>query len=120
MVRRVFSNATTPDNFPQPGHESATLSMLIEFTLVPYESDEILGLEVMLQLCNWEWGSRVLFVHEKAIKYLTTHEVSSNEVAIKKYEIVSKAIQSCSAWIKPEIMLLLTAYKQDGVYGEKS
>lgn len=108
MVRRVFSNVTTPDNFPQPGHESATVSLLLDATLVPYESDEIAGLEVMLQLCNWDWGARVLFSHEKAVKYLTTHTPCSNEIAIKKYEVVSRAVQLCAAWIQPEIMIQLT------------
>lgn len=94
--------------------------MLLDFTLVPYENDEIAGLNVMFQLCNWEWGTRVLFTHEQAVKYLTTHAPCSNEVAIKKFEIATKAVLQCSAWIQPEIMLLLTSYKQDGVYGEKS
>ena len=48
MVKRIFSNVTTPENFPQPGHESATVTMLLDFTLVPYENDEISGLDVML------------------------------------------------------------------------
>jgi hypothetical protein len=94
--------------------------MLIDATLVPYETDEIVGLNVMLQLCNWEWGARVLFSHERAVKYLTTHSPCSNDVAYKKYDVVSKAIQLCAAWIQPETMLLFTAYKQDGVHGEKS
>lgn len=66
--------------------------MILDATLVPYEVDEIAGLNVMLQLCNWEWGARVLFSHEKAVKYLSTHAPCSNEVAIKKYDVVTKAV----------------------------
>jgi hypothetical protein len=120
MVRRIFSNVTTPDNFPQPGQESATLTLLLEATLVPYETDELAGLEVMLQMCNWDWGTRVLFAHEKAVVYLTTHQPCSNEVAIKRHEVVTKAIQSGVNLILPETMILLTTYKQAGVHGEKS
>lgn len=47
----------------------------------------------MLQLCNWDWGVRLLFVHEACIKYLTERDVvNPNEVCVLKYEIVTKAI----------------------------
>jgi hypothetical protein len=70
-----------------------TLSLILDATLVPYEADEVAGLQIMLEMCNWDWGIRVLFAHEKALHYLTTHQPCANEVAIKKYEIVTKAIQ---------------------------
>lgn len=53
----------------------------------------MLGLKLYLQLCNWDWGVRLLFSSERFVKYLTEREaVLENEVLVAKYEIVTKAI----------------------------
>lgn len=93
MIRRIFSNTCSVQNFPQPGLESKTLDWLLEHAKVPVEAEEVQCLKVMLALCSWDWGIRVLCAHDGFIQYLTERDqVNPNEVMVLKYEIVKKAI----------------------------
>lgn len=44
---------------------------MLDSLKVPYEEDETLGLKVMIGLCNWDWGIRLLFAHDNFVRYLT-------------------------------------------------
>ena len=63
MVRRIFNNVMSSSNFPKPGLESKTVDWLLELMRVPFEGDEVLGLKIVVGLCSWDWGVRVLFSH---------------------------------------------------------
>lgn len=92
---------------------------MLDSLKVPYEEDETLGLKVMIGLCNWDWGIRLLFAHDNFVRYLTERVgVSPNSVLHLKYELVTKAIQNPQQLISNDVMIKLTEYKKGGVFGE--
>ena len=60
-MRRLFSNTKSAQNLPNLGKESESISYLIDQTDVPYENEERIGVEIMINLCSWEWGCKALF-----------------------------------------------------------
>ena len=56
IVRRLFSNITSEQNFPNPGKDSNSINFLIEMTEVPTEEEELLGLSIIAKLLRWPWG----------------------------------------------------------------
>lgn len=70
IVRRLFSNLTSPQKFPDMGNENASVEFLVKITDVPFEEVERVGLKVLKKLLNWEWGMRALFSNSLAVNYL--------------------------------------------------
>ena len=50
IVRRLFSNLRSPNGFPNPGKDSVTVEWLIKQVEVPYEPEELQGLDVIEKL----------------------------------------------------------------------
>lgn len=61
ITRRLFGNITTSENLPDLGKETDSCLALYKWTDVPYEDEELLGLEIMNNLVAWEWGAKALF-----------------------------------------------------------
>jgi len=56
IVRRLFSNITSEQNFPNPGKDSNSINLLVGLTEVPDEPEELNGLGVIQNLLKWQWG----------------------------------------------------------------
>lgn len=74
IVRRIFSNLLTPNNFPEMGNENSSIEYLVTFTNVPFPEKEILGLKIMKQLINWEWGMKALFNSSQSVSYILSRQ----------------------------------------------
>jgi len=70
IVRRLFSNITTEQNFPNPGKDSSSIDLLITLCEVPDEPEELLGLSIIKNLLKWSWGFQAFFANERARRYL--------------------------------------------------
>jgi hypothetical protein len=70
IVRRLFSNLTSPTKFPDYGVEGASIEYLVKTTDVPFEEMERAGLAVIKQLVVWEWGMRAFYSNSLAVQYL--------------------------------------------------
>ena len=49
----VFSNLKSPNGFPNPGKDSQSIEWLIQQSDVPYESEELEGLQAIENLIQW-------------------------------------------------------------------
>lgn len=121
MVRRIFSNVTSPDNFPNPGHESKSVEWALENARVPFEGEQEAVLLLFQNLTAWEFGIKALFQNPQVVDYLTdrTH-IEGNAICLLKYDIVTTGVQSpADKGLVPAAALeRLVEYKQGGVYGE--
>ena len=70
IVRRLFSNLTSHQKFPDMGIELHSVEYLVKSTDVPFEDLERLGLKVIKNLLQWEWGMRALYSSSLAVSYL--------------------------------------------------
>jgi len=66
ITRRLFGNITSHENLPDLGRETDSCLALVKWTDVPYEDEEVLGLEIMTNLVSWEWGAKALFAQKKS------------------------------------------------------
>mmetsp|Transcript_12906 Transcript_12906/g.17366 ORF Transcript_12906/g.17366 Transcript_12906/m.17366 type:complete len:107 (+) Transcript_12906:1233-1553(+) len=82
IVRRLFSNITSEQNFPNPGKDSNSVNLLIELTEVPDEKEELMGLAIIKNLLKWPWGFQAFFANERAGKYLLVRLPKSQALAI--------------------------------------
>ena len=97
IVRRLFSNITTEQNFPNPGKDSSSVNFLIEMTEVPDEQEELIGLQIIRNLVKWPWGFQAFFANERASKYLLVRvPKSSQQLAISHYDAVKAANETSS------------------------
>jgi hypothetical protein len=94
LVRRLFSNFTSPSKLPDLGNEQQAIEYLIKVTDVPFEDMEKTGLAVIKQLINWEWGMRALYGNSQAISYILNRGDRAKEILEVKYRIVQKTLQS--------------------------
>ena len=70
IIRRLFSNLKSPNGFPNPGKDSQSIEWLISQTDVPYEAEELEGLNAIENLIQWQWGLKNFFVNLRAREYL--------------------------------------------------
>ena len=97
IVRRLFSNITTEQNFPNPGKDSSSVNFLIEMTEVPDEKEELMGQAIIRNLLRWPWGFQAFFANERASKYLLIRvPKSSQQLAISHYDAVKVANETSS------------------------
>ena len=111
IVKRLFSNVCTPGNFPQPGKESVTLDWVLENTNLPYEAEEQAGLNLMIALCGWPFGVRLLLANEKTLKYMLERKLQAYDILLKKFELVSTALQTGSGVVDQITLMKLTEFK---------
>ena len=95
-MRRIFSNTKSSDNLPNQGKESASVEFLLKFTDVPFESDEMLGLEAIFHLFSWDWGIRSFFDNPSAADYLLTRTQRAQSILLQKFENVKKALATAA------------------------
>jgi hypothetical protein len=90
IVRRAFSNLTTPQKFPDLCNEHQAVEYLVKTSDVPFEDLELAGLSVIKQLINWEWGMRTFFGNALAVQYILNRGGSQKvkNVLEIKYRIV--------------------------------
>eukprot|EP00347_Sterkiella_histriomuscorum_P020407 403337922 len=122
FIRRAFGNITTPQNFPEMGDENSSVNFLIKETDVPFEDLEFLGMKVIKQLLNWEWGARSLYANSQAVSYILKRVPKPKELMEKKFTIVQKTLQSkyftkAMDIIDPIIGEQLEVFYRGGVYG---
>ena len=96
IVRRLFSNIITEQNFPNPGKDSTSVDLLIELIDVPDEKEELMGLSIIRNLLKWSWGFQAFFANERARKYLLIRRPKSQVLAISQYEAIKVANQTNS------------------------
>ena len=70
IVRRLFSNITTPHMFPDMGSEHQSVEYLVKYSDVPFEDMERLGLATIKHLIGWEWGMRAFFGNSIGVGYI--------------------------------------------------
>ena len=94
IIRRLFSNITTHQRFPEMGHEQASVEYIIKASDVPFEEVERTGLQVIKKLLNWEWGMRALYANSMAISYLLNRggALKAKDILETKYRIIQKTI----------------------------
>ena len=122
VIRRIFSNISKPNNFPELGSEYESVTYLLSVTDVPFEDQERLGLKVMKNLIRWEWGMKALYSHPKAVSYIVSRQQKSKEIVELKYNLVEKTIKSklflkSTGVIDPVIGEQLEVYYSQGVFG---
>ena len=122
IVRRIFSNLTSGDNFPEMGNENMATEYIAKCTNVPFEDMEMLGLKVIKQLLNWEWGMRALYRNSFAVAYVLNRAVKAKNILEMKYKVVDKTLKSkyflkSSNVIDPVIGEQLEVYYSKGIYG---
>jgi hypothetical protein len=113
----------TPQTFPNIGKDSASVDYLIQETDVPYEIEEIMGLQVMCNLVQWQWGAQALLANKAATKYMLTRIPKSQQIVQKKFELVGKALEMTSRHAgiaTAEIVGQLLEYQSAGVYGDNA
>jgi len=96
IVRRLFSNLTSHQKFPDMGNELNSIEYLVKATDVPFDGIERAGLAVIKKLLNWEWGMRALFSSSMAVSYLLNRGGANKpkDILETKYRIVQKTMQS--------------------------
>lgn len=84
----------TPNNLPNMGQEYSSIEYLVNVTNVPFEDFEILGLKVMKQLINWEWGMKTIYNHSVSVAYLLNRQHKFKEIVETKYRLIEKTVKS--------------------------
>ncbi len=94
IVRRLFSNITSPQKFPDMGNENSSIDHLIKVTDVPFEEVEREGIKVIKKLLNWEWGMRALFGNSLAVNYLLNRGGAHKpkDILETKYRLIQKTL----------------------------
>ena len=100
----------------------ASVEYLVKNTDVPFEEMELLGLKVMKQLLNWEWGMKALFSNSVAIAYLLTRVPKTKSILELKFKIIEKTVNSRfflkqANVIDSVIGEQIEVFYQGGVYG---
>ena len=93
IVHRIFSNIKSPSNFPNIGKDSLSIDYLITQTDVPYEQEEVMGVEALYNLVHWPWGAQAVFANSAAKKYIFSRSPKAQGIAKRRYELVDKAIE---------------------------
>jgi hypothetical protein len=70
IIRRLFGNINTPNNFPDLGDEVKSAEYLVKQSDTPYEDQELIGLKVLRELIKWDWGMRALYGSSLCVNYL--------------------------------------------------
>jgi hypothetical protein len=124
ILRRLFSNLTSHQKFPDMGSENASIDYLIKTTDVPFEEVEREGLKVVKKLLNWEWGMRALFANSLAVNYLLNRggAQKAKDILETKYRLIQKTMQSkyffkAAGVIDSVIGSQLEIYYSQGVFG---
>jgi len=124
IVRRLFSNLTSHQKFPDMGNENASIEYLVKASDVPFEEVEREGLRVIKKLLNWEWGMRALFANSMAVNYLLNRggALKAKDILETKYRLIQKTLQSKyffrqAGVIDPVIGSQLEVYYSQGVFG---
>lgn len=76
------------------GNENTVIEHLVRETDTPFEEVEILGLKVMKQLINWEWGMRALYANPKAVSYILKRTPKSKALVEKQFSLIQKTLKS--------------------------
>jgi len=92
IVRRMFSNITSPAIFPDQGNDDNSIEWLIRQTDVPFQDEELLGIKIMKHLVKWEFGIKCLFRNSKVVAYVLDRVPKPKEVVEQKFRLVEKVI----------------------------
>lgn len=120
-MHRIFSNIKSPSNFPNIGKDSLSIDYLITQTDVPYEQEEVLGVEALYNLVHWPWGAQAVFANSAAKKYIFSRGAKAQGIAKRRYELVDKAIEinsKMAGLADSSTVAQLLAYQAGGIYGE--
>lgn len=89
IVRRLWSNLTSPTKFPDYGIEHQSVEYLVKNADVPFEDLERTGLKVIKQLITWEWGMRSFYGSSLAVSYILNRGAhKAKDILETKYRIV--------------------------------